>query len=420
MPFPNIEDIVENIVDEVFLDKLTENGYYDYDSFPKNFVKLALVSRTFLSSVRRNLYADLRVEGPERFLLLAGQLRFTPHLARLVKRASLISGCSERTHIDGFEAGTPGDGKPRTVSIKALTWFLDACPQLTQLELFGGDFLYALSSPKMVKSAARLTDIGLHGCSRCDSPGLAPGGCTAGMRRGWLKHIVTFPRLKELDITEYGLDGPRDPTFGLPAASSACTGLSVSAINSPASPKSLMTLLKSMPSVKELVLEVRPMQKGALKKCLDIVAPTLTLLTLTDYNSFDEAHPQPWENDTVSGLHYLKTLAFNGVPVTAPFFNIMPPRLEHLRFAGATLRYLPVPAIAAWLRRDPFPTLLKKLDIVGDMRADGIKGGPKASDAQAAELAQLCRGLGIEWNYEPEPDFEDDADGLSDAIQFAF
>ncbi|KAJ6563229.1 hypothetical protein B0H10DRAFT_1120325 [Mycena sp. CBHHK59/15] len=141
MVFPNIEDIVENIVDEVFLDKLTEEGYYDYDGLPKNFAKLALVSRNFVNAVRRNIYTELLVDGPERFLLLTGQLRSSPHLAKLVKRASLNSSCNERAHIDGFESGTPGDGEPRTVSITALKWFLEACPQLSKLELHGGDFL---------------------------------------------------------------------------------------------------------------------------------------------------------------------------------------------------------------------------------------------------------------------------------------
>ncbi|KAJ7280336.1 hypothetical protein C8J57DRAFT_1302309 [Mycena rebaudengoi] len=413
MPFARIdfEDIIGNIVDEVFLDKTDEEGVYDYDSLPKNFTKLALVSRNFVNPVRRNLYADLKIEGPERFLLLTGQLRFSPHLARLVKRASLSSACSERTHIDGYQAGTPGDGEPRTVSITAFRWFLNACPQLSKLELWGGDFLFALSSRDITKSVAagRLTDIELHECNHCR------GDCSKHMPRGWLKHIIALPGLKELDINQYGMDGPGDPTFGLPRASSSCSGLSISCMNKIVSPDSLSTLLKSMLSLKELVLDgLRPMPRGALKKCLANVASTLTLLALTDYHS-SEQHPQPWENNTVSALQQLKTLSFNGVPVTAPLFDMLPPRLEHLRFASTAVKFLPAPTIAAWLRRERFPLrgILKKLEFVGDLRADNTKRGPKASDAQVAEIARLCHGLGIEWIHEPDQDYSYDLDAHS-------
>lgn len=35
MVFPNLEDIVEDIVEQVFLDKQREDGVYDYESLPK-------------------------------------------------------------------------------------------------------------------------------------------------------------------------------------------------------------------------------------------------------------------------------------------------------------------------------------------------------------------------------------------------
>jgi hypothetical protein len=187
-------------------------------------------------------------------------------------------------------------------------------------------------------------------------------------------------------------------------------------MNKIVSPDSLSTLLKSMLSLKELVLDgLRPMPRGALKKCLANVASTLTLLALTDYHS-SEQHPQPWENNTVSALQQLKTLSFNGVPVTAPLFDMLPPRLEHLRFASTTVKFLPAPTIAAWLRRERFPLrgILKKLEFVGDLRADNTKRGPKASNAQVAEIARLCHGLGIEWIHEPDQDYSYDVDAHYD------
>ncbi|KAJ7735264.1 hypothetical protein DFH07DRAFT_113361 [Mycena maculata] len=399
MPFPNIEDIIENIVEQVFLDRRRADGVYDYESLPENFIKLALVSRNFLDPVRRNLYGDLRVEGPERFLLLTGQLRFSPHLAKYVKSASLRSSCSESPHIDGYYAHTPGAGEPRIVSSTAFRWFLEACPQLTGLTFIGGNFLWALSVQK--PETIKLTDILMRGCSRCNAQ-----GCTMELGRGWLKSIVTFPCLRELDISELPLaDGPRDPTADMGIGSSACTGLSISNMNKPTSPTVLMTLFRAMPSLKELVLDgLQPMARGRLKKCLSIAAPTLTLLTITDYHS-EEGHPEPWENNTVAALRELKTLSFNGVPVTLPFFDMLPPRLEHLRFSGVTLTFLPAPALASWLRRDRFPLrgILKKLEVVGELRTDSVGSAPKpkASDDQVAEIAELCCGLGIEWIYQP-------------------
>ncbi|KAJ7481138.1 hypothetical protein B0H11DRAFT_2024390 [Mycena galericulata] len=398
MPFPNIEDIVENVVDQLFLDRRRADGVYDYESLPKNFLALGLVSRSFLNPMRRNLYGNMKVEGPERFLLLTGQLRCSPHLSKYAKSASLVSSCSERTHIDG--AGTPRDGEPRIVSSTAFRWFLEACPQLKRLQFTGGDFLWALSVQKP-ETMRQITDIEMRGCTQCEPQ--APDRCTMELDRGWLRKIVAFPHLKELDITELPLaDGPRDPTAGMQPGSSVCTGLSISSLNMPTSPRVLATLFRSMTSLKELVLDgLRPMPRGELKKCLNIVAATLTLLTITDYHS-QEGHPQPWENNTVAALRELKTLSFNGVPVTMPFFDTLPPRLEHLRFSGVTLAFLPASALAGWLRRQRFPLrgILKKLEVVGLLRADA--NGGKASDAQVAELAELCRGLGIAWLHKPD------------------
>ncbi|KAJ7080365.1 hypothetical protein B0H15DRAFT_953557 [Mycena belliarum] len=394
MVFPDLEDVVEHIMDELFLDKTDEDGVYDHQRLPKNFLGLALVSRSFLNPVRRNIYNHLQIEGPERFLLLTGQLRFSPHLAKWVKSASLVSGCSERGHIDGDGMDTPGGNVPRTVSYTALKWFLDACPQLTRIDLSGGDFLWALAAqnPKNVK----LTDVALAGCSMCDPN--SPEKCTMELQRGWLKNIVSFPRLKELDISEFPMHGPRDSTLGIQSNSSACTGLSISNMSSRTSSRALITLLRSMPSLKELALDgLHPMPHGDLRQCLNTVASTLTLLTLSDYHS-QEGDPQPWENDTVSGLHQLKTLSLNGVPVTAPFLSSLPARIEHLRFSGTSLSFLPAPELAKWLRRKPFPLhTLKKLEVVGQLRKNSVPRGPKAPDTLVAELGMKCQELGIEW-----------------------
>jgi hypothetical protein len=86
----------------------------------------------------------------------------------------------------------------------------------------------------------------------------------------------------------------------------------------------------------------------------------------------------------VAVLPYLKTLFLNGVPVTPPFFDVLPPRLEHLRFSGNALTRLPAPAFAAWLRRKVFPLrgVLKKLEVVGQLRVNTVNHGPNASDKQ--------------------------------------
>ncbi|KAJ7486415.1 hypothetical protein B0H11DRAFT_1805841, partial [Mycena galericulata] len=397
MPFPDIEDIVGSIVDQVFLDRTRPGGVYDYDGLPKNFLALGHVSRNFLNPMRRNLYGHLRVDGPERFMLLTGQLRFTPHLSKYVKSALLVSSCSERTHIDGREGGTPGDGEPRIVSSLTFRWFLETCPQLRRLEFIGGDFLWALSVQK--PEEIRLTDIEMRGCNNCDPE--SADRCTGELDMGWLKTIVAFSQLKELAITELLADGEFDPTTGIQAGSSGCTGLSISNMNKSTSPRILATLFRSMTSLKELVLDgIQPMAPGQLKQCLDIVAPTLTLLTITDYQS-QEGQPELWEDNTVAALRELKILSFNGVPVTAPFFDMLPPRLEHLRLSGVTLAFLPAPALAAWFRREHFPHrgILKKLEVVGPLR--GSANGGTASDEQLVEIAELCRGLEIEWIHQP-------------------
>ncbi|KAK7038172.1 hypothetical protein R3P38DRAFT_2904819 [Favolaschia claudopus] len=403
MPFFDFDDVVENIVDELFLDKQHEDGTYYPERLPKNFLKLALVSHTFLNPVRRNLYRDVRIEGSERFLLLTGQLRFSPHLAKFVCKANLVSTCTQSTHIDGGGGwDDPTGSEPRTVSITALRWFLDACPQLTALNIFGGEFLHALAL-QTSDGAKRLTDITLIACNQCESSG--PMSCMDAVEAGWLKNIVAFPRLKELELSEFQIGGPgMDAVRGIPSRSSSCTGLCVSNMNKPLSPSGLKVLLRSMPHLAELVLDGRHfLPPRELKECLKIVAGALTLLTITDYYSSEE-RADPWENDTVQELRQLKTLSLNGVPVTPPFLNMLPPRLEHLRLSGGSLVRVSAPIIVAWLRRDNFPLrrVLKKLEMVGEVRTNAAKGAPAASDQQLAEIARLCRALSIEWIHKKD------------------
>ncbi|KAJ7461594.1 hypothetical protein FB451DRAFT_1404825 [Mycena latifolia] len=406
MAFPDVEDIIENIVDELFFDEQLEDEdglYDDPPQVPKSFkyIELALVSRNFVNPVRRNLYSYLRVEGPDRFMLLTGQLRVSPHLAKWVKSACLVSRCSARTPIDGEPMQAPGRRRPMTVSCTALKWFLDACPQLTRLYVYGGDFLWALSVQK--PETVKLTDIKMIKCLTCASK-----QCIQELERGWLKNVVTFPRLKELDVKWLPMEGPQDVAWGIQSNSSTCTGLSISIVAGLVSSRSLMIMLRSMPSLQKLVLErIDAIPPGELKKCLAIVTSTLTHLTITYYHSrLAKCKHQLWENDTVSGLSQLKTLVLSDVLATAPILNMLPPRLEHLHFSGAALTSLPAPDLAMWLRRQDFPLrgILKNLEVVGKLRANSGPYGRKAPDALVDELAQLCRGLGIEWTYTPNTD----------------
>lgn len=143
----------------------------------------------------------------------------------------------------------------------------------------------------------------------------------------------------------------------------------------------------------------------SIRKCLSTVASTLTLLVITDYH-YNYGGPQPWENSTISDLNQLKTLVFNGVPVTAPLLAILPRRIEHLRFSGATLKSLPAPEIAKWLRTNPFPHrgVLKKLEVVGELRANynGTMRILKTTDSRVEDIAKRCGVLGIEWVHEVE------------------
>ncbi|KAJ6531616.1 hypothetical protein DFH09DRAFT_137920 [Mycena vulgaris] len=396
--FLDVEDIIEHVVHQLFLEERDDERGFGPGHLSKAVIHLALVSRKFLTPVRRNLYADLQILGPEQFLLLIGQLRVSPHLAKFVKHAWLYSGCSARTEL----YGNP-DRDPKSVSSSALKCFLDACPQLNGLDIEGGDYLIALSSLEVVVSASgsRLGRIGLRKCDGLSSVNLS---CTASLGRGWLKYILTLSGLKELDITDYALDGPYDPAYGI-LEQSSISSLRISCQYAPTSSFILTALLRSMHMLQELILDgMKPMPPGELKKCLDVVAPTLTFLSLTDYKT-DEYWPQPWEDNTISGLHHLRELRLCGVPATASLLDMLPPRLEYITFSKNTMKFLPAPEIGSWLRRQPFPLgcVLKSLEFAGDFRANGVRGGPQASDSQVAELAHLCDALGIEWKHQGSP-----------------
>jgi hypothetical protein len=120
-----------------------------------------------------------------------------------------------------------------------------------------------------------------------------------------------------------------------------------------------------------------------------------------------------WEDDAVSGLVHLKELEFWGVPVTPALFDMLPPGLERLAFFGNAMKFLPTPEIAAWLRRDPYPLRgsLKRLEFGGGFWTNSFVGGPKALDAEVADLVRLCDGLNIEWKhtgYKAEEEYDDD------------
>ncbi|CAK5265157.1 unnamed protein product [Mycena citricolor] len=399
MPFLAFEDVIDNIVDGLFLDKVDDDGVWDDTRLPKNFLALALVCRAFVNPVRRNLYRDLHVEGVERFLLLTGQLRFCPHLAKFVRSADLYSTCSQTRLLDGYQThfSVTAAWEPRSLSATAFRWFLEACPQLTIVRLYGGDMVWALSvqSPPTVK----LTEVHLTGCRQCEN-------CMGSLQRGWLKNIVAFPCLKELDISELSIggEGAEDIAFALPARSSLCTGLSISNINKPVVCDGLSALFRSMSGLRELVLDgLAPMRRGQLKKCLDLLANTLELLTITDYHS-QEGRPRHWEDSTIASLHRLKILSLNGVPVTPSILDKLPSRIEHLRVSRLSVIALPVPVVGAWLRRDHFPLkdVLKKLEMIGELRANSAARGRPAAPGQVDELAHLCDRMGIEWIHRRE------------------
>ncbi|KAJ7766742.1 hypothetical protein B0H16DRAFT_1882767 [Mycena metata] len=395
-----LEDILENILAQVYQSIVAEG---ERDGIAEavrknNFFKLALVSRNFVTPVRRNFYRNLRVEGTERFLLLTAQLRLSPHLAKLIKCATLVSNCGQHTHIDGGPSPRHRPGsKSMSVSATVLGLFLKACPQLRRLCIYGGDFLWALVN--QIPTTIQLTSICTLGCP-CQ---LTRESCMIHLQHGWLQNIVAFPHLEKLEITELDLDKDRNSTLGIPSSSSACTSLTVWNTSGLTSLDDLEPLIRSMPTLQELVLglSLLPLPPGKLKRCLGLAASTLTRLKLSGSGRLDQ-RLQPWDNDAVAMLPQLKSLHLGGVALTSSFFDGLPARLEFLRLEQLAVQYVSTSALAGWLRREPFPHrgVLKKIELVGRLWVDVAKG-IKASNAQVLELEELCRGLGIEWNYTP-------------------
>ncbi|KAJ7461565.1 hypothetical protein FB451DRAFT_485685 [Mycena latifolia] len=186
MSFWDVEDIIDQLIDQLFLREADENGVHS--GRLSKFIELALVSRRFLNPVRRNAYANLWIQGPEELLLLTGQLHVSPHLAKFVKHARLYSDCS------GFYRFS--ERNSRSVSSSALKCFLDACPQLDSLVIDGGNYLVALSSLEIVQSAGQLKNIALRRCSNCGRMSLAR--CTVHLRRGWLDNILYLSSARRL------------------------------------------------------------------------------------------------------------------------------------------------------------------------------------------------------------------------------
>ncbi|KAJ7073945.1 hypothetical protein C8F01DRAFT_1098765 [Mycena amicta] len=432
-----IEDVVENIVGHAFSDRQDEDGVYNYEALPKRFLGFALVSRTFVNPVRRCLYGELLIEGPERFLLLTGQLRFAPHLAKFVKAAELKSACHARNFDDTlpYFQQAPGQDDPRPMSSLALKWFLDACPQLTRLNVNGGDFLWPLSvqDPKLV----RLTHIPIYGCFRCDHRD--PSGCWSVMKRGgWLKNILAFPNLVELEVDNIELSGgDDDPTLGVPSGSSVGTELTASVLQKWTALHSLETLLRAMPRVKELVLDgLTSTTPAELKKCIGIVADTLTLLAINTYPGLCRV-PMHLDDSFFAKLRCLEQLALNNVSVSPSILSSLPPKLRLLRFSGAVTSFS-APALVKWLQTSPFRLpALKELFILGELPQDAKPLSPPASEVQKEEISRLCQRLGVDVKFEKknrfssgdgeaaaedfdEEDSDSDWDGPQHVLNFAF
>ncbi|KAF7295593.1 hypothetical protein MIND_01099400 [Mycena indigotica] len=392
-----IEDIVENIVDHAFSDRQDENGVYNDEALPKRFIGFALVNRSFVNPIRRCLYGDLTLEGPERFLLLTGQLRFSPHLAKFVKRASLRSACQARELDDTLPhyMQAPDQDQPRPMSTLALKWFLDACPQLTRLSLFGGDFISALARQKA--EDVRLTHVNLSGCFRCRQ-----GGCWDALNGGWLRSILAFPRLVEIDVDHIDFGGgDDDPIIGghLPNArtpSSVATELSLGVLQREVVARSLIAILRLMPRVKELVLDgLTTMTSAELKKCIDIAAPTLTLLSI---NGYANLRPTPMHlNDAFfANCRRLEQLALNDVSILPSVLNALPRALRLLRLSKAAVQSLSADFIIKWLKANPFPLPgLKELFIFGDLQV------PSTAE-QTEEIKRLCKQKNIDLTFRKE------------------
>nr|GAT58144.1 predicted protein [Mycena chlorophos] len=392
-----IEDIVENIVEHAFLDREDEEGVINNEALPKRFVTFALVSRSFVNPVRRCLYGDLTIEGPDRFLLLTGQLRFSPQLAKFVKEATLRSAC-QAASLEGDHAPmflqTPGQDEPRTMSALALKWFLDACPQLTRLYVYGGDFAWPLTrqDPKGVK----LTHVHVVGCFRCRGDG--PGTCWNGLRHGgWLKNVLAFPKLVELEVDHIDFRGGNDdPTKGLAGSTSVATELTMSLLQQRVAPHSLGTLLRAMPKLRELALDgLTEITPEELKICFDIVAKGLTLFSVAAYSHM-RREALMLDDSFFNKATDLEQLALNDILLTPTILDHLPPKLKLLRFSGAAVGSLDAPAIIKWLKSKPFPLpALKDLTIYGELHDRPMFGWKPATDGQKSEISELCSQKGI-------------------------
>ncbi|KAF7311250.1 hypothetical protein MKEN_01026600 [Mycena kentingensis (nom. inval.)] len=355
----------------------------------RGFLGLAIVSRTFLNPVRRCLYGHLSIEGPERFLLLTGQLRFQPHLAKFVKGATLISACQASTTIDW---GLPeykqaaGLDLPRPMSVVAFERFLDACPQLKRVTMHGLDFVWPLSvlDPKDVK----LQRIRIRACNRCTEHG-CPNELSGG---AWLSNILTFPDLVELEVEQLAFRGDQaDPVRGMPQTlRSTATELTVCSINpNVVKPASLENLLRAMPRVRELVLDgLHNISPPQMKHLLAIPGPNLTILSINSYRGM-RGVPLRLDDTVFTRMRRLEQLALNNVETVPAFLSSLPPTIRTLRLSEAALSAFSYPAFSKWLKTRPFPQPnLKEVSLFGEIRP-----GPGADKDR---IKQLCKDMGIE------------------------
>lgn len=358
----------------------------------KGFLRLATVAKAFLYPVRRALYEDLLVEGGERFLMMASQLRFCPHLAHFVRRAHLTSTCKQRTYIDGQVYGSR-DPTPFLVSDRPLVWFLDACPRLSELYVSGPDFLPALGSRPVAQcgGARRVTHVELMWCDHDD--------CNAHLKPGWLVPIMQLPALDELMLWAVQLGrADNDPLRGLQPGTSSCSNITVCTITQRVPPQSLLALVKASRQLRELDLEMPALPRGALKRILLSAARTLRTLVVSDHVA---KGPDAWELDVVSQLPQLDVLAINDVPVRHTLFDHLPPRLRHLKLS--CLDSLPAPVLIEWLRNGFHQSSLRILQTSGMLKRtmeSKVEDRDRATPEQLERIRSLCAQRGIEWRHD--------------------
>ncbi|EJD45590.1 hypothetical protein AURDEDRAFT_165448 [Auricularia subglabra TFB-10046 SS5] len=392
LPVP--PELIETIVDHAFNDKMRDDGAWDETgSLPKEFLRLATVSKAFVYPVRRALYESLRIEGGERFLLLVGQLRFCPQLAHFVRTAHMTSTCHQLTYIDGSGYGSREPTR-FLLSDLPVVWFLDACPNLRQLVVTGPDFIPALASLPVArcKGVRRIKSVEFIHCDHQECDALLPAR--------WLAPILAYPALEELELCQYRLGHKKDPLKGPLRGQSTCKMLTLVNLTTRLTTQSVVSLVAAMPRLEHFHLEAAPLPSGGLHASLFPATNTLKELVLIDH--YGEVNgPDAWEVDVVASLPNLEVLAILQIPVRPTLFKHLPPKLRHLKLSCLDL--LPAPLIVAWLKgRFDIPRL-RLLETSGPLKRAvglGVDGNGRATPEQMDEIRSLCAARGIKWDHD--------------------